>query len=242
MTKATVVVPMAGRGARFVEAGYSLPKPLIPVRGRPMYSWAVDSIPTSVIGSLVFVGLREHLGAGGLEADIHERYDHLDPTIVAIGEVTGGQACSVLEARSHVDPTAPLIVYNADTVCVTDLEETLARIGPEVSGVIGVFEAEGDHWSFVRTDERGHVLETAEKRRISGLATTGLYHFTRAGDFLDAADRMVADEDTVNGEYYIAPLYNRLLAAGGVVLTDRARSVVVLGTPEELVINEARLP
>lgn len=241
MRPATLVVPMAGRGDRFVEAGFTVPKPMIPVRGRPMYSWAVDSIPRAVVGSVIFVGLAEHLGPGGLEVDIRERYGDLEPTVVGLDGVTAGQVCTVLEVADLLDPDAPLIVYNADTVCRTSLESTLATIGPEVAGVIGVFPAEGDHWSFVRTDDAGRVVETAEKRRISDLATTGLYHFGRAGDFVRAATSMVAEGDTVRGEYYVAPLYNRLIASGSVVLTDPARDVRVLGTPAELEANVGSL-
>jgi dTDP-glucose pyrophosphorylase len=252
---ATVVIPMAGRGQRFADAGYEAPKPLIDVRGRPMYSWAVDSIPASLVGRMVFVCLAEHLATYPLADDIRERYAAFDPVVIALDHVTEGQACTVLEASEHLDPDAPLIVYNADTYCVTDLEQTLAGIdgargagapggadADEVAGVIGVFEAPGDHWSFARLDERGHVVETAEKRRISPWATTGLYHFSRAGDFVDTAHRMIADDDRVNGEFYVAPMYNRLIGAGRTIVVDRAREVWVLGTPAELATFEAGHP
>jgi dTDP-glucose pyrophosphorylase len=250
---ATVVIPMAGRGQRFADAGFEAPKPLIDVRGRPMYSWAVDSIPAPLVGRLVFVCLAEHLATYPLADDILERYAAFDPVVIGLDHVTEGQACTVLEANEHLDPDAPLIVYNADTYCVTDLEQTLAGIdaaggdddddaADDVAGVIGVFEAPGDHWSFARLDERGHVVETAEKRRISPWATTGLYHFTRAGDFVDTAHRMIADDDRVNGEFYVAPMYNRLLSDGRTVLVDRAREVWVLGTPAELATFEACHP
>jgi dTDP-glucose pyrophosphorylase len=231
---ATVVIPMAGRGQRFADAGYDDPKPLIDVRGRPMYSWAVDSIPASIVGRLVFVCLAEHLERYPLAEDIERRYADYSPVVIALEGVTEGQACTVLEAREHIDPARPLVIYNADTYCVTDLAATLATLPPEAVGVIGVFEAEGDHWSVARTDESGRVVETAEKRRISPWATTGLYHFTEAHHFLAAADAMIAADDRVNGEFYVAPAYNRLIAQGGLVLLDHAREVWVLGTPDEL--------
>jgi dTDP-glucose pyrophosphorylase len=240
--KATVVIPMAGRGQRFVDAGYADPKPLVDVRGRPMYSWAVDSLPVSLVGRLVMVCLAEHLEAYPLEADIRERYGHLDPVVIGLDHVTEGQACTVLEAAEHLEPAGPLVIYNADTWCVTDLEATLAAVGPDVGGVIGVFEAPGDHWSFARLDERGHVVETAEKRRISPWATTGLYHFSRADEFVAHARAAIEADDRVNGEFYVAPLYNRLVDAGRTVLVDRAREVWVLGTPAELAAFEAAHP
>jgi UDP-N-acetylglucosamine diphosphorylase / glucose-1-phosphate thymidylyltransferase / UDP-N-acetylgalactosamine diphosphorylase / glucosamine-1-phosphate N-acetyltransferase / galactosamine-1-phosphate N-acetyltransferase len=225
---------MAGHGRRFADAGFDVPKPLIEVGGRPMYSWATDSIPSSLVDRLVFVALDEHLDGFGLREDIARRYGTRDVEVVGLAEVTQGQACTVLAAREVLDPDAPLIIYNADTACRTDLERTLRAPGPGPDGVIGVFEADGDHWSFARTDESGRVLETAEKRRISPWATTGLYHFARAGAFLDAADAMVRAGARVGGEYYVAPLYNELIARGARIVVDRARAVWPLGTPEEL--------
>lgn len=239
---ATVVIPMAGHGARFRQAGFTVPKPLIPVRGRPMYSWAVDSIPRTLIGRLVFVCLAEHLGDLGLEADIGQRYGDLDPVVVALDHVTDGQACTVLEASDHLEPDAPLIVFNADTYVVSDLDRTLAAAPDTVDGVIGVFRAAGDHWSFARTDDDGRVVETAEKVRISEWATTGLYHFRHAARFVEEAGRMVAEDDRTRGEFYVAPLYNRLIAQGADIRIDVARDVWVLGTPEELAVFEASGP
>lgn len=230
----TVVVPMAGRGSRFESAGVPVPKPLIDVLGRPMYSWAVDSLPLRHTRCLVFVCLREHLETTGLARDIGDRYGSLSPVIVALDATTDGQACTVLAARTHIDPDRPLLIYNADTYCRTHLDTLLPELQPSVAGVLGVFRAPGDHWSFVRVDATGRVVETAEKRRISEWASTGLYHFGRAGDFLVHADAMIADDDRTRGEFYVAPVYNRLLAAGADLRIDEAVEFWPLGTPDEL--------
>lgn len=237
-----VVVPMAGHGSRFAEAGWELPKPLIPVLGRPMYAWATESLPLALATRLVFVCLDEHLRRHPLAEDIEARYAHLsaDVEIVGIPGVTEGQACTVLAARHLVDDDAGLLVYNADTWCRTDLERTLPGLTASCDGVIGVFEAPGDHWSFARTDEDGRVVETAEKRRISPWATTGLYHFSSGARFVAEVDRMVAEDDRTRGEFYIAPLYNRLIAAGADIRIDVALEVGAMGTPDELAEFEGR--
>jgi len=238
----TVVIPMAGRGSRFAEVGFDMPKPLIPVHGEPMYSWAVRSIPDETIERLVFVCLEEHLEQFPLGEDIRRRYRRFDTVVVPLSGVTEGQACTVAEAHDSIDPDAPLIVYNADTFAIGDLAATLRGLPDDVAGVIGVFRAPGDHWSFARIDEGGRVIETAEKRRISDWATTGLYHFSRAADFLGEVQAMMADDDRTNGEFYIAPLYNRLIRRGADIRVDPAQEVWVLGTPEELAVFEARYP
>lgn len=235
-----IVMPMAGRGSRFADVGHTLPKPLIPVRGRPMYAWAMDSLPLSLANKVIFICLEEHLRDLALERDIRDRYAALDPVIVSLDHVTQGQACTVLEARDEIDPTQPLVIFNADTYVRSSIGERLKDT--QVDGMLQVFEAPGDKWSFARTDASGRVVETAEKRRISNWATTGLYHFARARDFLEHTDAMIAADERERGEFYVAPVYNRLIAAGANIAIDVAEEVWVLGTPEDLADFEARYP
>ncbi len=233
-----VVIPMAGRGQRFVDAGFDDPKPLIDVLGRPMYAWATECTPLALATRLVFVVLQEHLDDYPLGEDIATRYAAHSPTVVALSGVTEGQLCTVLEAADALDPDAPLVVYNADTTFTSPTIaascEGLGDADGDVDGLLGVFEAPGDHWSFARLDDAGRVVETAEKRRISPYATTGLYGFGSARAFVDAGRRMIADDDRTRGEFYVAPLYNRLIADGALVRVDHAATVEALGTPEEL--------
>ena len=229
-----IVMPMAGRGRRFAEMGIDVPKPLIDVRGRPMYAWATESLPLELASRLIFICLQEHLLDRELADDIRSRYEQLRPLIIPLDEVTEGQACTVLKAAAWIDNDEPLLIYNADTYCRTALSKRLLDLPPQVSGLIGVFHAPGDKWSFARADARGRVLEVTEKRRISDWASTGLYYFRRGRDFVEHARRMIADNERSGGEFYVAPVYNRLIAAGAEILIDPAEVVWVLGTPEDL--------
>lgn len=234
-----IVIPMAGRGSRFADVGIATPKPLIDVRGKPMYAWAAESLPLSLARRIIFICLDEHLQDLKLRQDIEERYGRLDPVIIPLDHVTEGQACTVLCARELIADDAPLLIFNADTYCRTGLDETLAKLDPSVDGILGVFEAPGEKWSFARVDGRGRVVETAEKRRISPWASTGLYHFTRGRDFVRYADEMIRADERVNNEFYVAPVYNRMIADGADVRIDVAQEVWVLGTPEDLAHFEA---
>lgn len=237
-----IVMPMAGRGSRFAEVGYDVPKPLIDVRGRPMYAWAMDSLPLALATRVIFICLAEHLETRALAEDIRSRYAALDPIIISLDHVTDGQACTVLVAREHIANDLPLIIYNADTYCRNGLEQRLRALPLDVDGIVGVFQAPGDKWSFARVNEGGRVTETAEKRRISQWATTGLYHFARGDDFVRHAEAMIAADERERGEFYVAPVYNRLIAAGANIRIDVADEVWVLGTPEDLADFEARYP
>jgi dTDP-glucose pyrophosphorylase len=237
-----IVMPMAGRGSRFAQIGVARPKPLIDVRGKPMYAWATDGLPLSLASRLIFICLAEHLADRTLAQDIRARYAQYDPLIIPLAQVTEGQACTVLAAREWIDNDDPLLVFNADTYCRTTLERALRSLPPSVDGVLDVFRAQGDRWSFARIDEQGRVLETAEKRRISDWATTGLYYFRRGADFVRHADRMIAAGDRSNREFYVAPIYNRMIAAGADIRANPVDEVWVLGTPEDLARFEAECP
>jgi len=241
-TDLNIVIPMAGRGTRFAEAGFDDPKPLIDVRGRPMYTWATESLPLDMAKRLVFVCLAEHLEDNRLREDIQKRYAAHNPTIIELDEVTEGQACTVLKAKEFIDNESPLIIYNSDTFIKTDLKSRLPKLRHEVDGVFSVFEAPGDKWSFAKVGSDGFVKHTAEKVRISKHASTGLYHFQRGKDFVAAAEGAIADDERSGKEFYVAPLYNRLIENGARIVVDEAKEVWVMGTPEDLKHFEAECP
>lgn len=225
---------MAGRGSRFAEIGIDVPKPMIDVFGRPMYAWAMESLPLELATRVIFICLAEHLRHRELEDDIRRRYGRFELAIVSLDEITEGQACTVLKAQSLINNGRPLLIYNADTYCCTNLATRLPTLPERVAGLLGVFRAPGDKWSFARTDDAGRVVETAEKRRISDWASTGLYYFTRGRDFVEHAHRMITENERVNNEFYVAPIYNRMIAAGSEIWIDPAEEVWALGTPEDL--------
>lgn len=225
---------MAGRGKRFADVGFKDPKPLIPVLGKPMYAWAVDGLSLDEHTRLIFVCLREHLAGSSLESDIRLRYARFRPEIIALDGITEGQACSVLAARGHIDSGEELIIYNADTYCPSTIRAALAKCDSRVAGMLDVFKGVGEHWSFARTDNSGRVVETAEKRRISNWATTGLYYFREGREFVEHAEEMIRSNERSNGEFYVAPVYNRMISNGAEIRINPVERIWALGTPEEL--------
>lgn len=227
-----IVVAMAGLGARFRDAGWKAPKPMIDVLGEPMYSWALKGLPLALADLVVLIISDELNQSADFHRDLQERYGHL-PLVVRSTPPTEGQACTVLVARDLIDDDDALLIFNADTYQrSTRLRDLICD--PQIDGSLSVFKAPGDKWSFVRTDSSGRVVETSEKRRISDWASTGLYHFAHGKDFVSAADEMIAANDRVNGEFYVAPVYNRLLKRGANIRLNQVDEVHVLGTPEDL--------
>lgn len=237
------VIPMAGRGQRFMDAGYTQPKMLIEARGKTLLQWSVDSLPLELCESLVFVGLEEHERSFGISKRIREWYGHVPRLeFMFLPSATGGQAETVLRARDAIDPAMPLLIFNIDTMFHS---ETLAAALRLISndGVLGSFLSREPRFSFAALDDRGFVSRVTEKEPISDHALTGLYFFRETPLFFDLADACVRRDERTKGEFYVAPLYNELLARGKRVVVDPCDSHAILGTPAELAeFMEAPLP
>ena len=228
-----IVIPMAGRGQRFLDEGYRVPKMLIETHGKTLLQWSVDSLPVSLCKCFVFVGLEEHERGFNLSRRIRQWYAWVPRLeFVFLPAVTGGQAETVLKARSHIDPDKPLLIFNIDTAFHSS-SLSRALTDQDNDGVLGAFLSHERRFSFAMVNDAGWVTRVAEKDPISEYALTGLYHFRRADDFLEVADDAIRRNERVNGEFYVAPLYNSLIARGMRFVIDQCDSHSILGTPEE---------
>jgi NDP-sugar pyrophosphorylase family protein len=233
----TVVIPMAGRGSRFADAGYTTPKPLLPVHGVPMIELVVGNLRPSVPARFVFVCQREHLAAFGFERRLRE----IAPgcSIVGIDGVTEGAACTVLLAEAEIDPDDVLVIANSDQWVDLAFDDHLAVLHERsLDGLIMTMWADHPKWSYIELDEHDAITRVVEKEVVSNEATVGIYTFARGGDFVRAAKAMIAADERVNGEFYVAPVYNHLIAQGAVIGYDNVGAVgdgmYGLGVPEDL--------
>lgn len=213
-----IVMPMAGRGKRFADAGFKDPKPLIPLHGRPMTEVVIDNLRPSTPHRFIFLILREH--AEQFAFDDHLRRWAPGCEIRFVEQVTEGAACTVLLARELIDNDEPLMIANCDQWVDIDIDDYLAAMekpidgGAPADGLIMTMWADDPKWSFVKFDDAGRVVEVVEKKVVSHEATVGIYNYRRGRDFVRAADTMIAANFRVNNEFYVAPAYNELIAEG----------------------------
>jgi NDP-sugar pyrophosphorylase family protein len=227
---------MAGRGSRFADAGYELPKPLLPIHGVPMIEVVARNLTPSEPVRFVFICRREHLEEYGFEDVLRRTAPGCE--ILTVDRVTEGAACTVMLTEDAVDPDDVLVIANSDQWVDHDIDTHLATLRRErLDGLIMTMTADDPKWSFVELDRSARVTNVVEKEVISNEATVGIYTFSRAADYFNAARAMVAADKRVNGEFYVAPTYNELIARGAVIGIDNvgaeAAGMYGLGVPAD---------
>ncbi len=234
-TTINVVLPAAGDGQRFRDAGYRRPKPFIEINNKSMIENVIDNLKMS--GAEYTLLLRRAHIESNQEAV--EKLSTKGCSIVSVDELTEGAACTVLLAREYYDSDQPLLIANTDQLVNFRLEEFYEDcVARDLDGSILVFEdlSRNPKWSFARVNETGQVVEVAEKRPISDLATVGIYLFRRGSDFIQAALEMIDSNDRLNNEFYTCPVYNYLINKGARIGIYQVSSddMMGLGTPEDL--------
>ncbi|TNB49938.1 glycosyl transferase family 2 [Martelella lutilitoris] len=203
---------MAGRGSRFADAGYTDPKPLIPVHGKPMIQVVVENLTPSVPHRFIFICQNGHIRDYGLEEKLKGLAEHVE--IIGIDRVTEGQASTVLLAEALIDNDEPVMTVNSDQYIDADIDAYLGLMEDGgYDGLIMTMKADDPKWSFVREQE-GRVVETAEKKVISDNAAVGIFNFRKGRDLVRASKKMINDNVRINGEFYVCPVYNYLIRDG----------------------------
>lgn len=235
--KIDVVITMGGLGSRFRKAGYKVPKYMIEAKGKTLFEWSIISLEgyKKDVVQYIFIAMKdEDLDIAGFVRSKCEELGIIDYHLILLDYLTDGQATTATLAEKYWNSEHALLIYNIDTYVEPGQMNSKELRG---DGFIPCFKAEGDHWSFVRLDEQGRVVEIKEKQRISDHCTLGAYYFKSCGLYKQLYDEYYREEkNLVKGEKYVAPLYDYLLSKGGeIYISDIAPETVhVLGTPEEL--------
>lgn len=227
-----IVIPMAGRGSRFADAGYKMPKPLIDIHGRPMIEYVTNNIRPNCEHRFIYICQQEHLEKYGLEEELRRIAPNCE--IVTIDHITEGAACTVLLAEKFINNSDALMIANSDQYVDTDINAYLSAM-KDFDGLIMTMPASDPKWSFIHYDENGFVTLVREKEVISNEATVGIYNYRHGSDFVRFAHQMIDKNIRVNNEFYVAPVYNEMIEAGQkIVFCDVGEKMFGLGVPEDL--------
>jgi len=226
-----VLIPMAGAGTRFAEAGYTFPKPLIDVNGKPMIQVVAENL--GVDAHFIYVVQKEHNKKYNLEKMLSLITPNCD--IIEVDGITEGAACTALLAKELINSDSPLLFANSDQYVEWEPLEFMYEMQErDCDGGIVVFEASHPKWSFAKTNDLGVVTEVAEKDPISNQATVGYYYWKHGSDFVKYAEEMIEKDIRVNNEFYVCPVYNQAIEDDKIVRTFKADKMWGLGTPEDL--------
>lgn len=232
-----IVVPMAGRGSRFANAGYELPKPLIDVNGKYMIEVVINNLKPECEHRFIFVCQNEHIKQFDLHTVFAKACDNFE--VVGIDGVTEGAAITVLKAREFFDNEEPLMIANSDQWVDANINDYLADMEErELQGTMLTMKADDLKWSYAKVGEDGLVSEVVEKVVVSDEATVGIYNFSNGNAFCKYADYMVEKGIRSNGEFYVAPVYTLMADAGDRIgifnIGEEANGMYGLGIPADL--------
>jgi RpiB/LacA/LacB family sugar-phosphate isomerase len=231
MKKTNILIPIAGRGQRFVDQGYVMPKQLIMVDDKQMIDWSLDSIKKKDECNLIFAIRRDHISNFSLDKILKTRYGD-DIKIIVIDKITRGSVETCLQAEEYIDNDDPLVVYTLDVFFEPFFDPT--DIDTSINGSILTFKSNNPAYSYASLDKNKNVIKTAEKEVISENAAVGVYTFTKGSEFVRYAKQMIDLDLTTNNEFYICPLYNLMIQNGCIIKTDDVEKMHLMGTPEEL--------
>ena len=229
--KMNVLIPMAGAGSRFQQAGYTFPKPLIDVEGKPMIQVVVENL--NIDANFIFVVQKQHREQYNLDTLLNLIAPN--SKVVEVDGLTEGAACTALLAKEYIDNDNPLFFANSDQFVEWDSTEFMYKMNEtDADGGIVSFRATHPKWSFAKVNDEGLVTEVAEKNPISDIATVGYYYWKKGSDFVKYAEDMINKDIRVNGEFYVCPVFNQAIEDNKEIRTFDIPKMWGLGTPEDL--------
>jgi HAD superfamily hydrolase (TIGR01509 family) len=225
-----VLIPMAGRGSRF-EQFYTYPKPLIDIYGKPMIQMVVESL--GIEANYIYIVREEHYQKYNLKTLLNL----ITPgcKIIQLDHVTEGAAVTTLMSKEYINNEDMLIIANSDQYIRWDFMNFYYKMKEtKADGGILTFHSTHFKWSFVRLDDNENVIEVREKDPISTHATCGIYMYKKGSDYVKYTEQMIKKDIRVNGEFYVAPVYNEFIEDNKKIIKYDVEEMWGLGDPESL--------
>lgn len=230
-SKLNVLIPMAGAGSRFAQLGYTFPKPLIEVNGKPMIEVVVKNL--NIEANYIFIVQREHYEKYNLKYLLNLIAPNCK--IVQVDGITEGAACTTLLAKEYINNDMPLVIANSDQYVEWNSNECMYAFSADsIDGGILTFKAHHPKWSYALVGPDGFVSEVAEKRVISEDATVGIYYWKKGSEYIRYAEQMIDKNIRVNNEFYVCPVFNEAIADLKKIRIKSITGMWGIGTPEDL--------
>jgi len=229
--KTNILIPIAGKGQRFVDEGYVMPKQLIMVGDTQMIDRSLSSIKNKEDCNLIFCVRRDHINNFSLDNILKKRYGD-DIKIIIIDKLTRGSVETCLYAKKYINNNDPLVIYTLDVYFEPYFDPL--KIDNSIDGSILTFKSNNNNYSYAKINKEGYVSATAEKEVISENAAVGVYTFSKGSNFVNYAEQMIDKNIRVNNEFYVCPVFNQAIEDKKNIRTFNIDKMWGLGTPEDL--------
>lgn len=228
--KYNLLLPIAGKAQRFLDKGYTMPKPLIMAHTRHVIDWALDSFKTDDC-NIIFAVRLDHVHNFSIDELLRDKFGN-DIKIVVVDHITDGSVSTCLLAKKYIDNDLPLFIYTPDVTYEPSFDPN--SVSKDLDGFLLTFKANSPAHSYVQINDNGYAVKTAEKEVISQNAAVGVYYYKTGKMFVDYAEEMINKNIRTKNEFYICPMYNLMIRDGLKVGIEQTDKMHVLGTPQEL--------
>lgn len=243
-----IIIPMAGAGQRFADAGYTTHKPAIMTIDRrdgkeyPMVVCATRDLPgVENEGTNVTYIDRLFHKEDGVEAVIRKYYPKA--SFITVKELTEGQACTCLLAKEKIDNSEPLLIAGCDNGMVMDMEK-FEQLTKQCDVIVFTYRhneavlAKPDAYGYMIVDEDDKVIGTSIKKAISEYpmndhAVVATFWFRHGNDFVKATEKMIMENDRVNNEFYVDQVIKHALELGLDARVFEIERYIGWGTPKD---------
>lgn len=229
---------MAGLSSRFIKSGYTLPKYMLYVKDKSLFTLSVSSFE-KYFKSCKFIFVARNLFDTPRFIEEECRMMGIEDFQIIVTEPTKGQAETVFKGLegANISDDESILIFNIDTIRPNFMfPESLKNC----DGYLECFVGEGSNWSYAKTENgtpEAKVIETAEKKPISNFCSTGIYYFSKAKDFIEVYRNNEVCPNNEVKELYVAPLYNYLISKGETIRVNiiPKEDVIFCGVPNEYV-------
>lgn len=237
-----IIMPMAGEGSRFKDAGYKTPKPLVKVFNKPLFVNAINSLANLhkykfINIEYTFIVRKEHIDKFHIDEVILSYFRKAH--IISVEKTTGGAVETCMLAKPYIKDNQSILVMDCDLWFKSKEFENLIKdclVNNIDKNLLLSFTSNFNRYSYAQIDNNKKVIQTAEKNPISNHALVGAYFFARSDEFINAANILL--KNCESKEYYTSLLYNILIKTTNtdtyLCKIDEYKSY---GTPEELFSN-----
>lgn len=234
-----IIMPMAGEGSRFLKEGWTTPKPLIELKGQPLFKHAISSVTDKEIQmKYSFIVRQEHIDKYQIDDGIKSFLP--EANVFSVMKTTRGAVETCLMAESAIADDDAVIVMDCDLEFrskkfIEIIKRILSTpIEDAEGGALVSFYSNEPRYSYAEIGENGYVVRTAEKEVISSHALCGAYLFSSGKRFRQIAHQLLDEPVFTKPEYYVSLLFNYLLKDGEKVELAPMEEYYSYGTPEEL--------